>query len=139
MFPAAFSKPPVPNVSQTNEVFKGWNVKIDRLFFANAFRDPWRDATISAENHTVASTSTQPIYVSDGFHCSDLLVENAVVDSTIQNVQAQGLKFMANWIPEWQAPKRRELEEIERREEGPTLVSSSAKPVNAWFRQAPAL
>lgn len=139
MFPAAFKTPPVPNIAATNAAYDGWNVKIDRIFFANGMRDPWRDATVSAENHTVASTSTQPIFISDGFHCSDLSVRNAKVDATVENVQTHALKFMATWLSEWEAPKAREIEELEKRDVAPTLVSSNAKPINAWFREAPTM
>ena len=38
MFPAAFSSPPVPDVEKTNIAYDGWNVTIDRLFFANGQR-----------------------------------------------------------------------------------------------------
>ena len=83
-----------------------------RLFFANGQRDPWRDATISAENLTVASTSNQPIFVSDGFHCSDMIVGNAQIDSSIQNVQNQGLSSMATWLAEWKTTQQPEKEEL---------------------------
>lgn len=38
MFPEAFHSPPVPNVGATNAHYAGWNVKVDRLFFANGLR-----------------------------------------------------------------------------------------------------
>ena len=38
MFPEAFSQLPTPNVDATNEVYKGWNVQIERIFFANGQR-----------------------------------------------------------------------------------------------------
>ncbi|KAG6896631.1 hypothetical protein C0992_007037 [Termitomyces sp. T32_za158] len=38
MFPEAFPEPPKTAISETNRVYKGWNVKLDRLFFANGQR-----------------------------------------------------------------------------------------------------
>lgn len=79
------------------------------------------------------STSSQPIAVSDGFHCSDLGVTNAVVDPTVAAVQAQALASMKTWLATWKPTKR---------EEPPLLVSrqtiteeAGVKPVNAWFRK----
>lgn len=37
-FPEAFSKPPTPDTNATNDVYHGWNVKVDRLFVANGQR-----------------------------------------------------------------------------------------------------
>ncbi|TFY55376.1 hypothetical protein EVG20_g9337 [Dentipellis fragilis] len=63
--------------------------------------DPWRDATVSADNHTVASTPSQPIFVGDGFHCSDLKTSAAQVDPTIAKVQTAALGYMKTWLAEW--------------------------------------
>jgi len=103
-FPEAFSSPPVPQVNVTNKDYDGWFVKSDRLFFANGQRDPWRDATISADNTSFPSTFQQPIAVGDGFHCSDLYTENAQVDATIAAVQTQGLAAMKIWLEGWVPP-----------------------------------
>ncbi|TFY59436.1 hypothetical protein EVG20_g7795 [Dentipellis fragilis] len=97
----AFASPPVPNVQKTNEAYHGWDVKVDRLFFANGKRDPWRGATVSADSHTVASTPSQPIVVSDGFHFSELRAAAGDVDPTIKNVQTQALSYMHTWMEEW--------------------------------------
>ncbi|KAA1473364.1 peptidase S28 [Dentipellis sp. KUC8613] len=101
MFPEAFSSPPVPNVDKTNTAYGGWNAHADRLFYANAIRDPWRDATVSADNHTVQSTPDQPIAMSDGFHADDLIVDFAAVDATMAKLQQQGLNYIKGWLAEW--------------------------------------
>ncbi|PCH36001.1 peptidase S28 [Wolfiporia cocos MD-104 SS10] len=103
-FPQAFSTPPTPRVNETNKAYDGWFVQSDRLFFGNGERDPWRDATISADGTHFASTAQQPIAVGDGFHCSDLYTINAQVDPTIEAVQQEGLAAMAGWLEEWTAP-----------------------------------
>ena len=63
--------------------------------------DPWRDATKSAEGTNFASTAGQPIAISDGFHCSDLLTAQAEADATVKAVQQQGLEAMVGWLAEW--------------------------------------
>ncbi|KAH7908620.1 peptidase S28 [Hygrophoropsis aurantiaca] len=101
MFPQKFTTPPTPTVTQTDTMYEGWNVEVDRLFFANGLRDPWREATVSADGLNKANTTTQPIYEGDGFHCSDLLTENGIVDETIMTVQMAGLEYMKTWLAEW--------------------------------------
>ncbi|TFY66062.1 hypothetical protein EVG20_g5021 [Dentipellis fragilis] len=100
-FPEAFSSPPVPNVQKTNAAYQGWDVKSDRLFFANGKRDPWRDVTVSSDFHTVASTARQPIVMGNGFHTSDLLTDSGYVDPSIASLQKQGLAYMHTWLGEW--------------------------------------
>lgn len=156
MFREAFPKPPVPAAAKTNAVYKGWNVKLNRLFFANGQRkrylipililahclspagDPWRDATVSAEGLNVKSTPSQPIGFSDGFHCSDLSVRNAVVDSTVAAVQTQALASMKTWIAAWKPTKREEPATVQlaSRQTVSDGVDVGVKPVNAWFRGA---
>ncbi|EKM56364.1 uncharacterized protein PHACADRAFT_253438 [Phanerochaete carnosa HHB-10118-sp] len=105
-FPQAFSQPPVPNVQSVNSAYKGWNVSIDRLFFANGQRDPWREATVSADGATSVSTAEQPIAVGDGFHCSDLISDNGAVDPTVLAVQQRGLASIKAWLEGFKPTKR---------------------------------
>lgn len=37
-FPEKFKTPPVPTVGAVNKAYAGWNVNIDKLFFANGRR-----------------------------------------------------------------------------------------------------
>ncbi|EIW78768.1 hypothetical protein CONPUDRAFT_155499 [Coniophora puteana RWD-64-598 SS2] len=97
-FPDKFSTPLTPAANAINAKYGGWNVNVDRLFFANALRDPWREATVSADGLNKENTTTQPIYESDGFHCSDLLIYNGVIDATILTVQEAGLAYMKEWL-----------------------------------------
>jgi len=73
-------------------------VNVDKVFFANGRRDPWRGATVSADGLNKANTTTQPIYESDGFHGSDLSVANGIVDETVYAVQMAGLEYMKMWL-----------------------------------------
>ena len=127
MFPGAFNNGiATPSATSINTNYKGWNVQIENLFFANGksksrifhhtflhspcYRaltdDPWRDATVSADGLSVASTSTQPIGVSDGFHCSDMITQNGRVDSTVLAVQQQGLAAIKGWL-QGEVPSKR--------------------------------
>ena len=60
--------------------------------------DPWRGTSVSADGLDKANTSTQPIYESDGFHCSDLNTQNGIVDETVYAVQMAGLEYMKAWL-----------------------------------------
>ena len=116
--------------------------------------DPWRDATVSSQFHTRISTDTQPIVLSDGFHCSDLSTAAAAVDATIKVVQEAALAKMMEWLSEWK-PKagaglgkrtNREVEgegEVTKEERAGLELESElerradeaiTKPVNAWLR-----
>jgi len=99
MFPQKFFTPPLPPTDEVNRMYAGWDVDVDRLFFANGLRDPWREATVSADGLDKDNTkTTQVTYESDGFHCSDLLVENGVVDKTVYAVQTAALESMKKWL-----------------------------------------
>jgi hypothetical protein len=82
-------------------MYAGWDVDIPRLFFANGLRDPWREATVSADGLNKPNTTSRPIYESDGFHCTDLVVQNGIVDATVAAVQEAGLMYMKTWLAEW--------------------------------------
>ena len=100
MFKGAFSGPPVPNALGTNQKYNGWNVKGDRLFFANGRQDPWREVTTSAETQDFVGTALQPIELSNGFHSSDLRVA-ARIDPTIAAVQDKALASFKAWLAVW--------------------------------------
>ncbi|KAG2346899.1 hypothetical protein BDR05DRAFT_928527 [Suillus weaverae] len=101
MFPQAFTSPPEPPTAETNAMYAGWNVNVPRLFFANGLRDPWRGGTVSADGLNKPNTTSMPIYMSDGFHTSDMISDNGVVDPTIAVVQEAGLRYMKEWLAEW--------------------------------------
>ncbi|KAJ3558315.1 hypothetical protein NM688_g1003 [Phlebia brevispora] len=105
-FPDAFTGTPTPNATGINTLYKGWNLQAENLFFANGQRDPWRDATVSADGITIESTSSQMIGLSDGFHCSDLITANGGADSTILAVQQQGLAALNSWLQGGKTAKR---------------------------------
>ncbi|KAL0955730.1 hypothetical protein HGRIS_001947 [Hohenbuehelia grisea] len=140
MFPKAFPNPSPPNVHLTNTAYHGWRVKVDRLFFANGLRDPWREATMSAKSHNVPlqSTPRQPIAMAEGgYHCSDLLPAFGAADPSVAAVQKQALASIKDWMTEWERsasftkPQGNEPA-IDTRL--PPLETPKAKPINAWFK-----
>lgn len=123
-FPEAFpiGTLPNPNVNKTNAAYTGWNVHVDRLFFANGLRtslivqafrsltshlgDPWRGTTVSADGTHFKSTPEQPIAMGNGFHASDLVTRNGDEDPTIKAVQEHVLRSMHIWLQGFEPVKR---------------------------------
>ncbi|KAG2132870.1 serine carboxypeptidase S28-domain-containing protein [Suillus bovinus] len=101
MFPQAFTHPPEPATKEINAKYGGWDVSVQRLFFANGLRDPWREATVSATGLNKPKNPRMPIYESDGFHTSDMLTKNSIADPTIAAVQEAALRYMKEWLAEW--------------------------------------
>ncbi|KAK7014785.1 hypothetical protein VNI00_019258 [Paramarasmius palmivorus] len=95
-----------PRVLETTSAFHGWDIQVDRLFVANGRRDPWLAATLSAPSQNIASTDSRPIAISDGFHCSDMLTSNGIVDPTILDVQQKALASMKVWLPKFKVTDR---------------------------------
>ena len=55
---------------------------------------------MSADGINRQSTDTQPIAISDGFHCSDLRTNNAI-DPTVKAVQDLANQYFTKWHGEW--------------------------------------
>ena len=66
----------------------------------STLEDPWRESTTASDYHPRQSTAEQVIYVSNGFHCSDLITDNNV-DPTVGDVQNLGIAYLGSWIQEW--------------------------------------
>ncbi|ESK97155.1 hypothetical protein Moror_6376 [Moniliophthora roreri MCA 2997] len=101
-FPKTFTLSDRPKVLKTTSSFHGWDVQVQRLFVANGRRDPWLEATLSATSQNIASTDMRPIVISDGFHCSDMSTNAAVVDPTILDVQQKALTSVKGWLSMFQ-------------------------------------
>ncbi|KAF8806322.1 hypothetical protein BYT27DRAFT_6649057 [Phlegmacium glaucopus] len=138
MFPGVFRSSSIPNASLTNKKYKGWNVKVDHLFFANGVRDPWKDATISADGTQFRSTPFQPIALGDGFHCSDLGTASGIANPTIAAVQAQALFWMNKWLETWKPAAPWYTVSSPSTPSTPQTVSrmphAPSKPISAWFK-----
>ncbi|RDB19887.1 putative extracellular serine carboxypeptidase [Hypsizygus marmoreus] len=140
MFPAAFSRPPRVQIERTNRVYKGWDVRLNRLFFANGQRDPWKDATMSASRIHVKSTPQQPIALGGGFHCSDLGTASGNVDATVRAVQVQALASMKTWLATWRPNPKPHVSEVGEKS-APVFAKHAAdihaiKPINAFLKGA---
>ncbi|KAF9267547.1 peptidase S28 [Marasmius fiardii PR-910] len=128
MFPDVFSAPPDMDggVKQTNAKYHGWNLQVDKLFFANGIRDPWREATVAAQDLHKPSTPRQILAEGDGFHCSDLSTATGQADATIGAVQKQALAAFKGWLQEWPQKKR----DVKRE-----TATGSARRVHSWDRE----
>lgn len=100
-FPEAFPTATAPKTYITNAKYMGWDVNVDRLFFVNAKKDPWIEASVSSEYNPRTSTERQPIYVLDnGYHCSDLVTRYNVAPD-IKAVQDTAVATFTRWISEF--------------------------------------
>ncbi|KAG9221311.1 hypothetical protein CCMSSC00406_0009422 [Pleurotus cornucopiae] len=138
-FPQRFPEiPSTVDVEKINAAYGGWDVQIDRIFFANGARDPWLDATMSATGLDIPSTETQQIgLMASGFHCSDLSARSAI-DPTVAEVQQQALAAFKKWLSTWEPS---EAEEFVAPSITPTIDNRvvperviEGKPQNGWFR-----
>jgi len=89
----------------------------------------------------VASTQDQPIYVGNGFHCSDLSVASGLADPTILAVQQAALASMKVWIADWKPSVASDGGDNVRIHVG--ILSSQgrstpapSKPISAWSKGA---
>ncbi|TFK66908.1 peptidase S28 [Pluteus cervinus] len=141
MFPEAFPEVPVTaDINNTNTIYAGWNAKIDRIFFVNGQRDPWRDATMSAEGLGKESTPTQVINLGDGFHCSDISARAGVYSKPLADIQKKALATFHTWVSEYKptaahgsAPPRPVASTTS--DEGfvaPHTSTVGKKPISAW-------
>ncbi|TEB28027.1 peptidase S28 [Coprinellus micaceus] len=99
-FSGAFSESFQARVDATSKKYLGWNTTANRLFVVNGNRDPWVEVTHSASAARIASTSSTPIFLTDGFHCSDLST-TSLVDPTIAEVYAQAVTVFPQWVSEF--------------------------------------
>ena len=95
--------------------------------------------TLSADGLNVQSTSTQPIFVGDGYHCSDLSTRAAAVDSTIAHVQTEALQYMKTWLAAWKPSYGRSYGRSSSRRATRDLspgiqLNEGTKPTTAWNR-----
>lgn len=59
--------------------------------------DPWRETTLSSDFHFRNSTDSQPIAISNGYHCTDLrIADTAIEDQSVINVQALGVAYIVH-------------------------------------------
>lgn len=95
-------------VGVTNKYTKGWALnETTRLTWTNGQHDPWRTSGVSSEfrpGGALNGTSKAPVNViPDGFHCSDLILKNGVVNEGVQAVIDREVKQIVEWVAEFYA------------------------------------
>jgi hypothetical protein len=72
--------------------------------------DPWKEVTVASDFHRYPNTTAHPVGIApNGFHTSDLIIEEGVSDAGVLAVQQLGFASMARWIAEFkprQKPRR---------------------------------
>ncbi|KAI1170527.1 serine carboxypeptidase S28 [Nemania sp. FL0916] len=86
---------------------KGWGANYERVVFVNGEHDPWRSATIAADNRPggpVQSSDQIPSFVvKGGVHVPDFVLDG----SADQNrVLGEAVVVMGRWLAEWKGPSR---------------------------------
>lgn len=94
---------------QVNKYTGGWDIdNTTRLLYVNGDFDPWREASVSADlrpGGPLASTEHVPVYiVPGGFHVSDMVTPNGVVNAGVKAVQDKVVDQLAAWVAEF--PKK---------------------------------
>jgi hypothetical protein len=84
----------------------GWNIDSStRLLYVNGGFDPWREASVSSEfrpGGPLQSTEAVPVnIVPGGFHTSDLVTQNGVVNASVQAVIDKSVAQLAAWVAEF--------------------------------------
>ncbi|KKY27697.1 putative serine [Phaeomoniella chlamydospora] len=95
-------------VDDINAWTRGWdNTNTTHLIWTNGQYDPWKDATVSSDfrpGGPLTSTEERPVFIVEGgFHCSDLLVNNANANSAIAELMNEEVAVMKGWIDEYYA------------------------------------
>lgn len=87
----------------------GWKLTdTTRLIWTNGQFDPWRTSGVSSEfrpGGPLASTPKAPVQIiPGGFHCSDLIARNGLVNDGVQTVIDNEIKQIVEWVKEY--PKK---------------------------------
>lgn len=84
----------------------GWTItNTTRLVYTNGEFDPWREASVSSDERPggpLQSTDQVPVnVVPGGFHASDLVTLNGVVNAGAGQVIEREVQQIADWVAEW--------------------------------------
>ncbi|KAF4991400.1 hypothetical protein FDECE_14055 [Fusarium decemcellulare] len=93
-------------VKEVNDFTGGWSDRDrTRLIWINGQFDPWRSSGVSSNfrpDGPLQSTPEQPVQViPSGIHCSDLLLENGVLNSGAQTVIDDEINQIKEWVGEY--------------------------------------
>lgn len=102
--------------------------------------DPWRDTTMSAKSQSPHVNALQQVYLTQGFHCSDLTLDTAL-DPTIVEVQRRTVQAMKIWLRSYRPrtrpiglPVQKPPRPSPWRPRPPTGPKKNRKVVNAWMK-----
>lgn len=83
------------------------------MYIVNGQYDPWRDATYSADDRPegkLQSNDFQKVaVVPGGYHCSDLLARNGVVNAGVKKIQDEEVRQITEWVDQYYADYGRNL------------------------------
>lgn len=93
-----------------NQYTGGWFIdNTTRLVYVNGEFDPWREASVSSEfrpGGPLQSSEKVPVnVVPGGFHTSDLVTRNGLVNAECQAVIDKGVAIIETWVGEWKSGK----------------------------------
>ncbi|KAM5545184.1 hypothetical protein V8D89_001295 [Ganoderma adspersum] len=104
-FPGAFGSNATvasPDSAGINAAYGGWDTTVENIVFASGTRDPWKEATVAADESTNGGSDLQPHLLSDGFHCSDMLIGAGDASASVKTVQDTAVSYIATWISQWE-------------------------------------
>jgi hypothetical protein len=89
-----------------NQYTGGWFIdNTTRLNYVNGEFDPWREASVSSEfrpGGPLLGTEKVPVsVVPGGFHTSDLVTRNGLVNEGCKAVIDKGIAIIEGWVGEW--------------------------------------
>ncbi|OJJ42845.1 hypothetical protein ASPZODRAFT_75976 [Penicilliopsis zonata CBS 506.65] len=92
--------------AEVNAWTKGWdNTESTRLIWTNGQYDPWRESGTSSgfrPGGPLQSTAKEPLQViPGGFHCSDLILDNAWVNEGVAKVVQNEVNQIVEWVEEY--------------------------------------
>ena len=92
---------------QVNAHTKGWDfTNSERLIWVNGDYDPWREAGVSSEFRPGGPLQSRPeapvVIVPGGFHTSDLVTRNGLVNSGAQSAIDTVVAQLKTWVAEFE-------------------------------------
>lgn len=90
-----------------NKYTGGWDgfENSTRLLFVSGTNDPWRSSQVTSflrPGGPKVSTPDQPVYdVPGGYHTSDLVTQNGVVNAGCKAVQTEAIAKIVEWVGEY--------------------------------------
>jgi len=109
-FPAAAGAAPFDARNATEATVNahtgGWQAAdAERLLYANGQFDPWREAGVSSDfrpgGPLLSSAQTPVLLIPGGYHCSDLLARNGVVNAGVRRVVDAEVAQIKTWVQQF--------------------------------------